>query len=130
MDELLTRFVENLVGRVHGPMNARLILQPLMAVIFAARDGRRDAYERRPVYFWSLLTDATHRREMLRGAWKAVGKVFTIALVLDVVYQFITVRWFYPGEALVVAVTLAMVPYLLLRGPTSLLFRGKSNIRP
>jgi hypothetical protein len=35
-----------------------------------------------------------------------VGKVFVIAL--DAVYQYITVRWFYPAEALVVAIALAL----------------------
>jgi len=40
-----------------------------------------------------------------------------VGLVLDAVYQFITVKWFYPGEALVTTVLLALVPYLLLRGP-------------
>lgn len=130
MDELLSRFVEDIVGRVHSPMNARLILQPLMAVIFALRDGRRDAREGQPVYLFALLTDAGHRRAMLRGAWKAVGKVFVIAVVLDVIYQIITMKWFYPGEALVVALLLAVVPYLLLRGPANLLFRGRQRIRP
>jgi hypothetical protein len=48
-----------------------------------------------------------------------VGKVFIIAMILDAVYQFIVVRWFYPGEALVVAVVLAIVPYVLLRGPAN-----------
>ena len=32
------------------------------------------------------------------------------------IYEFITVRWFYPGEAVVVALVLAIVPYLMLRG--------------
>jgi hypothetical protein len=127
MDEMLTRFVENIVGRVHGPMNVRLILQPLMAVIFAIRDGRKDARDGKPAYFWAILTDAEHRRDLLRGGWKAVGKVFIIALVLDAIYQFITVKWFYPAEALVVAVVLALVPYILLRGPINRLFPGKSQ---
>lgn len=33
VDDLLTRFLENLGGRVHGPMNFRMILQPPMAVL-------------------------------------------------------------------------------------------------
>jgi hypothetical protein len=32
---------------------------------------------------------------------------------------FIVLRWFYPGEALIVAFILACVPYLLLRGPVN-----------
>ena len=125
MEDLLTRFFENLVGRVHGPMNFRMILQPLMAVIFAIRDGRKDAREGRVPYFWALFTEPGHRREMLRNGWKSVGKIFVIALILDAVYQFIVVRWFYPGEAVVVAVVLAIVPYVLLRGPVNRLIGRK-----
>ena len=117
MEETLTRFFENLVGRVHGPMSFRFILQPLMAVIFAVRDGRRDAREGCAPYFWSILNNPGHRRDLLRSGWKSVGKVFVIALVLDAVYQFITVRRFYPVEALMVALVLAIVPYLVLRVP-------------
>jgi hypothetical protein len=122
MEDVLTRFMENLVGRVHGPMNFRLLLQPLMATIFAFRDGRRDAREGKPPYGYAVFTSAEHRRELLRNGWKAVGKVFVIALVLDAVYQYITVKWFYPAEALVTAAMLALVPYLLLRGPINRVF--------
>ena len=122
---IATRMMENLVGRVHGPMSFRLILQPLMAVIFAIRDGRRDSREGKAPYFWALFTSPEHRRELLREGWKSVGKIFVIALVLDAVYQYITVRWFYPGEAIVTAIALALIPYLLLRGPVNRLWPRK-----
>ena len=116
MDEIVTRFFENLVGRVHGPMNFRLLLQPLMAVLFAIRDGRKDGREGRLPYFWALFSERGHRRDLLRHGWKSVGKIFIAALIIDAIYQFITVRWFYPGEAVVTAVMLAIIPYLMLRG--------------
>ena len=47
------------------------------------------------------------------------------AIVIDVVYQFIVFRWFYPGEALVVAFVLAIVPYLLVRGPVNRIARNR-----
>jgi len=122
MDDILTRFTENLVGRLHGPMNFRLILQPLMATLFAFRDGMKDGRAGAPPYFWALFTDPSHRRGMLKTGWKSVGKIFILALILDAIYQVIVVRWFYPGEAIVVAIILALVPYLLLRGPVNRLF--------
>jgi hypothetical protein len=129
MDEILTRFIENLVGRIHGPMNFRLVLQPLMAIIFAILDGRRDAREGQPPYFWAIFTEPNHRRAMLQSGWKSVGKIFVVAMVLDAVYQFRVVSWFYPGEAIVVAFLLAIVPYVLLRGPASRLMgkRGEKS---
>jgi hypothetical protein len=115
MDEIVTRFLENLGGRVHGHMNFRLICQPLMAAFYAIRDGRIDARDGRVPYFWALFTEPKRRREMLRHGWESVGKIFVVALILEVVYQFITLRWFYLGEALVTALVLAIIPYLLLR---------------
>lgn len=61
---------------------------------------------------------------MLRDGWKAVGKVFVIAIMIDLVYQVIVVRWFYPGEALLVAAILALIPYLLIRGPVNRIVRA------
>ena len=127
MDDILTRFFENMVGRVHGPMKFRMILQPTMAIIFAIRDGRKDGREGRPPYFWALFTEPGHRLELLRNGWKSFGKIFCLALVLDAVYQYITVRWFYAGEAVVTALILAVIPYVLLRGPANRLTRGKGQ---
>jgi hypothetical protein len=56
-------------------------------------------------------------------SWKSVGNVFVIALILDSVYQFKIFGWFYPGQALLVALFLAIVPYSLLRGPINWLTR-------
>jgi hypothetical protein len=110
------RFVENMADRVSGPMKFRLVLQPVMASIFAIIAGLKDAKEGKPPYFWAMLTDPLHRSEMLKDGWKSVGKVFVLALILDVVYQVIVARFVYPGEVIFVALLLAIVPYLLLRG--------------
>ena len=113
------RVAEHMMDRVSGPMKFRLVLQPVMAATFAIISGLRDARAGKPPYFWALLTRPDHREEMLKDGWKSVGKVFLLALVLDVVYQFIVQRFVYPFEALLVAFTLAILPYLLLRGLTT-----------
>jgi len=118
VEGLLTHrsFWEDLIGRVGGPITFRLILQPSIAVILAIRDGLKDAKAGRPLYFWSLFTRSTERRQLLKDGWKSVGLVFVFAIVIDGIYQFIVCRWFYPGEALTVAIVLAIVPYLQIRG--------------
>jgi hypothetical protein len=123
MEELFTRLWDDLVGRIGGPLSLRLILQPTMATIFAIRDGLKDARDGRPAYFWALFTDSTHRQELIRDGWKSVAKVFSFAIILDVIYQWIALRWVYPGEALIVAFILAFLPYLLIRGPVNRIAR-------
>jgi hypothetical protein len=119
MQDIFSRVLENMVGRVHGPMNFRIIFQPLVAIYFAIRDGARDAREGRPAYFWSLLSGQANWRDLVKSGWKSVGKVFIVAFLLDAIYQVIDLKWFYPGEALLVALILAIVPYVLLRGPAN-----------
>lgn len=116
MDEMWTRVGEQLMARVSGPMHFRLILQPGMAAFFAIIAGLRDARMGKPPYFWSLVTDPGHRKEMLEDGWKSIGRVFILALVLDAIYQGIVLHFFYLGEAIIVAIVLAIVPYLILRG--------------
>jgi hypothetical protein len=131
MFDVFSRVWENLIGRIGGPLSLRFLIQPLMATILAVRDGVKDAREGRPAYLWSLVTDAGHRRERLRNGWKSVGKIFVIALVLDTIYQIIVFRKFYPGEAMITAAILALIPYLLLRGPVNRLarrLRGRTDI--
>ena len=127
MEDIFTRFLEHLVGRVEldAPMKFRLVLQPVMAVIAATRSGLRDAKAGKPAYLWALFTDPGHRKDMLRDGWKSVGRIFILGIIMDVIYQIIVFRRFYPVEALVVAAVLALVPYLLIRGPVTRILRGK-----
>ena len=123
MEELFTRLWDDLIGRIGGPMSFRLVLQPSMAMIFAIRDGLKDAREGRPAYFYSLFPDPENRRNRLREAFKAVSRVFVFAILMDLIYQLIVFRWFYPLQALIVAFVLAFLPYILLRGPVNRIAR-------
>ena len=119
MDDLLTRLWEHLGGRIGGPLTFRLILQPLVAVGLAVRAGLLDARTGRPPYLWTIFTNPAHRRDLLREGWKAVVRIFVVAVVIDVAYQLMVFRRVYPGETLIVAFLLACVPYLLIRGPAN-----------
>jgi hypothetical protein len=99
--------VGDLAGRVSGPMKFRLVLQPTMAAIFAIRAGLADARAGRTPYFWTLISEPSQRAYLIKDGWKGVGKVFVLALVLDVVYQIVVSRFVYPGETIIVAFVLA-----------------------
>jgi hypothetical protein len=116
MDHMWARVASQLIARVSGPMKFRLVLQPAMAAFFAIRSGMADARAGKPPYFWGLLSDSGQRDSMLKDGWKSVGRVFILALVLDVVYQIIELHFVYVGEAIIVAFVLAILPYLILRG--------------
>ena len=119
MGDIFTRLWSNLAGRITGPMNFRLLLQPLVAACFAIWSGIKDARAGRPAFLWTVVTDPDQRPALLRSAWKDVGKVFILAMILDAVYQLIQLRAVHLLELLIVAPTLAFVPYILLRGPVT-----------
>jgi hypothetical protein len=127
MEEIWQRYIENLFARLDGPLHFRLIVQPTMAAIFAVIDGVKDAKSGKPAYFWDVVASPEHRRELLKGAWKRIGKIFVLAVILDVVYQLKVTRWVYPGETLTVAIVLAVVPYILLRGPINRIICWRRN---
>ena len=123
MDSSWQRMAEDLIGRLNGPLQLRLYMQPAMALFFGIRDGIKDAREGKPAYFWAICTNSGHRKELLKSGFKSVAKVLVFALILDAIYQFIELRWFYPGEAIITALLLAFVPYLLIRGPVARIAR-------
>lgn len=119
MDLQLPKIVEHLIGRLTGPLRLRLFFQPAMAIAFGIRDGMRDAKENKPAYLWAVFTNPARRLQLLKGALRAVAKILIVAVVLDAVYQVIELHWFYPGQALLVGLILAFVPYLIIRGPVN-----------
>ena len=116
MLEMLTRGIDDLVGRNSGPMHFRLLVQPLMATFLAIRAGWADAWEGRPIFFWTLVQEPKRTAAMLRNLWRIAGKVFLVAILLDVIYQIVVFRWVYPVDAVIVATVLALVPCMVVRG--------------
>ncbi|HET9216549.1 MAG TPA: hypothetical protein VFR18_06195, partial [Terriglobia bacterium] len=58
-------------------------------------------------------------RKLLHEGWQAVAHIFIIAVAMDVVYQLVILRWVYVLETVLVALGLAVAPYMLLRGPVN-----------
>ena len=123
MRDMFMRALMNVADRVGGPMTFRIILQPLMAALLAFRAGFKDAQHGRPPYFWTILTDPSQRADLVREGWRSVARVFVLAIVMDVIYQLIVLGWIYPFELILVAILLAVVPYLLIRGPVNRVVR-------
>jgi hypothetical protein len=84
VNDTLTRIWENLVGRIHGPFSFRFRVQPLMAPIYATRDGILDACQGRPPYLWSVVfTPAAESRCCAKGE-TVFGTIHPFELVVIV----------------------------------------------
>ena len=125
MDGTWERVASQLLARVSGPMKFRLVLQPAVAAFFAIRAGLADAKADNPPYLWALLSNPGQRTALIKDGWKSIGTVFILAMVLDAVYQFIELHTLYPVQMIVVAIVLAIVPFLILRGLVTRVARRK-----
>jgi len=125
--EVHSRIWSDIIKRPAGPMSFRFILQPVMAAIAALHDGLKDARTGRSPYLWTMLTKRTERGGRFREGLIATGRIILLGLVMDTIYQVTVLKAFYPGEAVIVSILLAFVPYLLLRGPIARIARRRQS---
>jgi hypothetical protein len=121
--EVHSRIWRDIFDRPGGPMTFRFILQPTMAAIAALHDGVKDARIGRAPYFWTVLTDPNERGGRLREGLISTGRIILLGLGMDALYQYTVLKTFYPAEMVIIAILLAFLPYLLLRGPVERMAR-------
>jgi hypothetical protein len=121
--EELKRMWQDLTGRPGGPMSFRFILQPIMATIAAVGDGINDATLGRAPYFWTILHNPEKRAGRLNEGLVATARIILLGIGMDAIYQYKVFGTFYPVEALIIAIVLAFIPYLLIRGPVDRIAR-------
>ncbi len=62
------------------------------------------------------MWNSRERGARLREALNATAKIILLGIAMDTVYQALMLEIFHPGEALIVALLLALVPYVVMRG--------------
>jgi len=104
-------------------MTFRFLLQPAMAALAALYDGVNDARLGRPPYFWTVLHRPEDRMSRLNEGLASTARIVLLGIGMDAIYQYRVFNTFFPVEALIVAVALACIPYLLIRGPAARIAR-------
>ena len=115
--EVRHRIWQDIANRPGGPMTFRFVLQPVMATVAALHDGLRDARAGRSPFFWTVLNNPDKRLERLREGVIAVARIMLLGFAMDAIYQWQVLDTFYPGEAVIITLILAVLPYFILRGP-------------
>jgi hypothetical protein len=109
------RFWTDIFGRLTGPMTFRVFLQPIMGLIAAIPDGRRDAREGHSSFFWTSHGDTSLQRGRLRQGLYATARIMLLGLCMDLIYQMKVFGQFYPAEAVLFALVLCVIPYFFWR---------------
>jgi hypothetical protein len=109
------RFWDDIAGRFTGPMKFRCLLQPTMALIAGVPDGIRDARRGHVSFFWSAWGHQGVTTGRLREGLESMARILLIGLTIDLIYQIRVFHQFYPGEAVMIALVLALLPYFIFR---------------
>jgi hypothetical protein len=113
------RFFEDMVARLSGPGRFRFIMQPIVAILLGSRDGIKDSRLGAPPFLWSLAFHGGRRKELLQNALASVRNLVAIAILLDVISQFLIFREVHPGAALLLGPVLIGGPYAASRALTN-----------
>lgn len=124
------RFMEDLVARLHGPGKMRFVFQPIAATILGARDGVKDARAGKPPFLSGLVFHPADRPGLLRSALASVRNLVAIAILLDIIAQFIIFRMVHPGAALLLGPVLIAAPYGVSRAVTNRIARWRGRHMP
>ena len=120
---VLERIWRQMLERPSGPLSFRFILQPSVAAIVAIHDGIKDARAGRLPFFHTIIRKPRERVGRLREGLIATARIILLGIAMDVVYQLLVFKAFYPDEAVIIAFVLAFLPYVLVRGPVTRIAR-------
>ena len=119
------RFWSDVFGRLRGPMTIRFYLQPTLAFVAALKDGIKDARYGHKSFFWTALWDPTQQRGRLWEGLTSTSQMALIGFTMDAIYQFKEFDRFYPVEAVMMVLLLAVIPYFVLRWLVELVARRR-----
>jgi hypothetical protein len=73
------------------------------------------------------MSNPQKRIERLREGLNATARIILLGIIMDAIYQVTVLKRFYPVEAVIIAVLLGFVPYLLFRDVVTRILRGWRN---
>jgi hypothetical protein len=114
------QFFEDLLARLWGPGRLRFVVQPVVASFLGFRDGSKDKRLGLPPFFLILVRHASQRGDLLRGAFNSVRDLVVLAIIADLVAQYLIFRRVNAPAALLVGPVLIAGPYSLLRALANL----------
>jgi len=121
------RFFADLVARLSGPGRLRFILQPAVAIVLGSRDGWHDARAGAAPFLWALVSHSGDCQKLMRHAFASVRDLVAIAILLDIISQFLIFHEIHPGAAILVGPVLIGVPYALSRAFTTRITRRHAS---
>jgi hypothetical protein len=125
---LFTRqFFEDMLARLSGPGRFRFILQPTVAVFLGIRDGVKDARSGHAPFLSALITQKKDRSALLRSGFASIRDLIALAIILDLISQFLILRRIHPAAALILGPVLITFPYSFSRALANRIARKRGQ---
>jgi hypothetical protein len=122
--------VEGIIARIGGPMSLRFVFQPLVGLLLGVRDGMMDAKAGEPPFIFGLIIDKENRKAKLASLFKSLSKTIIIAIVLDMIAQYIIFNQIRVSGAIIIAIIILVVPYSVARAITNRVITKRKMSRP
>jgi len=123
-------FFGDMLARLHGPGRFRFILQPVVATLLGIRDGRKDARDGATPFLWGLVFQKELRPQLLKQMLTSVRNIVSIAILLDLISQYLIFHMVRPGAALVLGPVLIAAPYSCARALANRIARRRGQGAP
>ncbi len=120
--------MDYIIELLSGPGNLRFVLQPLIAILLAIRDGRNDAKSGTPAFLAEMVSGSGPRGATLKVSIKATLMPFSVAVILDSILQIVIFDVWRRQWALVVGLFLVGIPYVVVRSISNSLFSRHSPV--
>lgn len=124
------QFFHDILARFSGPGRIRFILQPVIAITLGIRSGIKDGSSGLPPFLWALVFHREHRRELLRSTFVSTRNLVALAILADLVSQFLIFHQIRPGAAMVVGPVLIAIPYSLSRAFSNRIWQWRHHYKP
>lgn len=102
-------------------------MQPLVAIFLGSRDGVNDARTGRFPFIWGLVFHRELRPQLLKSGLASVRNLVAIAILLDIISQYLIFRRIHPGAALLPGPVLIGMPYALARAFVNRIVRRRGR---
>jgi hypothetical protein len=113
---LFTRhFFEDMFARLSGPGRLRFIVQPTVAVLLGVRDGMREVRAGGLPFLRGFSFQKKGRQESLRSTFESIRELVSMAILLDLISQFLIFHRVHPAAALLLGPVLIAAPYTMSR---------------
>ena len=123
-------FFHDVLARLSGPGRLRFVIQPSVAIFLGLRSGMKDAHDGLPPFLWALAFHREHRSALLRSGLVTIRDLVAVAILLDVISQFLIFKNVRPGAALLVGPVLITFPYAVTRALANRVMHKQNYLAP